>query len=86
VKAGVLLAWFSVRNPVYWAKNLAVFFIAMAVLADARRHRVTHLHANFGSSPATIAWLGKKALGTGMSVTFHALISSLPSTRMDVNT
>ena len=62
----------SLPNPVYWAKNAAVFCIAMPILADARRHGVTHLHANFGSSPATIAWLGKKMLGLEMSVTYHA--------------
>ena len=44
----------------------------MPILADARRNGITHLHANFGSSPATVAWLGKKILGTGMSVTYHA--------------
>jgi glycosyltransferase involved in cell wall biosynthesis len=33
---------------------------------------VDHLHANFGSSPATVAWLGKRVLGLEMSVTYHA--------------
>ena len=64
--------WHSRSNPVYWVKNLAVFFRALPILADARQHGVTHLHANFGSSPATIAWLGKEMLGVGMSITFHA--------------
>jgi glycosyltransferase involved in cell wall biosynthesis len=70
--AGFELALRSLPNPVYWFKNKAAFFIAMPMLEDAHRHGVTHLHANFGSSPATIAWLGKKVLGTSMSVTFHA--------------
>ncbi len=72
IRAALQLAWYSLPNPVYWVKNLAVFLIAMPILADALRHRVAHLHANFGSSPATIAWLGKKALGVEMSITFHA--------------
>jgi glycosyltransferase involved in cell wall biosynthesis len=62
----------SAPNPVYWFKNFAVFFIAMPIICDADRYGLTHLHANFGSSPGTIAWLGKKILGTGMSVTFHS--------------
>jgi glycosyltransferase involved in cell wall biosynthesis len=66
------LALRSLPNPVYWFKNSAAFLISMPILADAERHGVTHLHANFGSSPATVAWLGKRILGTGMSVTFHA--------------
>jgi glycosyltransferase involved in cell wall biosynthesis len=72
VRAALQLAWYSLPNPVYWVKNLAVFWIAMPILADALRHRVVHLHANFGSSPATVAWLGKKVLGAEMSITFHA--------------
>jgi colanic acid/amylovoran biosynthesis glycosyltransferase len=71
-RAAVELGFRSLPNPVYWFKNAAVFLIAMPVLEDARRHGITHLHANFGSSPATVAWLGKRILGTGMSVTFHA--------------
>ncbi|UCG51234.1 MAG: glycosyltransferase family 4 protein, partial [Candidatus Latescibacterota bacterium] len=66
------LAWRSKSNPVYWIKNLIVFFVALPLLADARRHGLTHLHANFGSSPATIAWLGRKMLGTGMSIRYHS--------------
>jgi glycosyltransferase involved in cell wall biosynthesis len=66
------LAVRSLPNPVYWFKNALAFLIAMPILDDARRHRVTHLHANFGSSPATVAWLGNRILGTTMSVTFHA--------------
>jgi colanic acid/amylovoran biosynthesis glycosyltransferase len=66
------LAWYSLPNPVYWAKNFAAFFIAMPILADALEHGVSHLHANFGSSPATVAWLGKRMLGVEMSITFHA--------------
>ena len=62
----------SFPNPVYWFKNAATFLAAMPILNDARRHGVTHLHANFGSSPATVAWLGRRILGTGMSLTFHA--------------
>jgi len=70
--AGLELAFRSIPNPIYWLKNAVAFLMAMPVLADALRHDVTHLHANFGSSPATIAWLGKKILGTGLSITFHA--------------
>lgn len=66
------LAARSVPNPVYWFKNTAAFFLAMPILAHADKNGVTHLHANFGSSPATVAWLGKKILKTGMSITFHA--------------
>jgi colanic acid/amylovoran biosynthesis glycosyltransferase len=72
VRGAVGLAWYSFPNPVYWLKNLAVFFVAMPILADALREQVDHLHANFGSSPATVAWLGKKVLGLEMSVTYHA--------------
>ncbi len=68
----VRLAGSSLPNPVYWFKNLITFFIAVPILSDAHRHGVTHLHANFGSSPATIAWLGKIVLQTTMSVAFHA--------------
>ena len=72
VRGALELAWYSFTNPVYWVKNFAVFFVALPILADALRQRVGHLHANFGSSPATVAWLGKKVLGVKMSVTFHA--------------
>jgi colanic acid/amylovoran biosynthesis glycosyltransferase len=72
LRGALSLAWYSFPNPIYWVKNLAVFFIAMPILADALRNRVDHLHANFGSSPATIAWLGKRMIGVGMSVTFHS--------------
>jgi colanic acid/amylovoran biosynthesis glycosyltransferase len=72
VKGAALLMWNSKSNPVYWFKNLVVFFVALPILADARRHKVTHLHADFGSSPATIAWLGKKMLGTSMSIRYHS--------------
>ncbi len=72
VKGAALLMWNSKSNPVYWFKNLIVFFVALPVLADVRRHEVTHLHADFGSSPATIAWLGKKMLGTTMSIRYHS--------------
>jgi glycosyltransferase involved in cell wall biosynthesis len=72
LRAALELALLSLPNPVYWFKNLAAFLISMPILDDARRHGATHLHANFGSSPATVAWLGKRVLGTGMSVTFHA--------------
>ncbi|MEJ2722887.1 MAG: hypothetical protein P8181_17380, partial [bacterium] len=71
-RGAALLMWNSKSNPVYWFKNLAVFFAALPMLGDARRHRVTHLHADFGSSPATIAWLGKKMLGTTMSIRYHS--------------
>lgn len=71
-KGALVLTVYSLRNPVYWVKNFAAFFIAMPILADALRHGVDHLHANFGSSPATIAWLGKQILGVEMSVTFHS--------------
>ena len=70
--AALRLAVLSAPNPVYWLKNFAAFFLAMPVLSDAHKNSVTHLHANFGSSPATVAWLGKRILNTGMSVTFHA--------------
>lgn len=72
LRGALLLAWHSLPNPVYWVKNLAVFFVAMPILADALRYRIDHLHANFGSSPATVAWLGKRVLGLEMSVTYHA--------------
>jgi len=70
--AAVDLGIRSLPNPVYWVKNAATFLAAMPILDDARRHGLTHLHANFGSSPATVAWLGRRILGTGMSMTFHA--------------
>jgi glycosyltransferase involved in cell wall biosynthesis len=72
LKAAAALSYHSLANPVYWVKNFVTFLIALPVLDDAERHGVTHLHANFGSSPATVAWLGRRALGTGMSVTYHA--------------
>lgn len=72
VKAALGLAVGSARNPVYWIKNGAMFFTSLPILEDAKRHRLTHLHGNFGSSPATVAWLGKRILGVGMSMTFHA--------------
>lgn len=68
----VRLAVRSAPNPIYWIKNFLTFFLAMPILADADKNGVDHLHADFGSSPATIAWLGKGILGTEMSVTFHA--------------
>jgi glycosyltransferase involved in cell wall biosynthesis len=70
--AAAKLAVLSAPNPVYWFKNLVTFFVALPILADANKNGITHLHANFGSSPATIAWLGKNVLKTSMSVTFHA--------------
>jgi glycosyltransferase involved in cell wall biosynthesis len=72
LRGALELSWRSLPNPVYWVKNFAVFFVAVPILADALRQRVDHLHANFGSSPATVAWLGKKVLGLEMSITFHA--------------
>jgi len=66
------LAWASKSNPVYWVKNAAVVLISLPFLADARKHGVTHLHADFGSSPATIAWIGSRLLGTGFSIRYHA--------------
>ncbi|MFQ5511468.1 MAG: glycosyltransferase family 4 protein [Candidatus Krumholzibacteriia bacterium] len=72
LKGAAALSLYSIANPVYWIKNLLTFFVALPILHDAERQGVTHLHANFGSSPATIAWLGRKALGMGMSVTYHA--------------
>lgn len=62
----------SLTNPVYIPRNFAVFMIAMPILRDAHRNGVTHLHANFGSSPATIARLGKRIFGMTFSVMFHA--------------
>ena len=49
-----------------------MFLVSLPLLADARRHGVTHLHADFGSSPATIAWIGSRLLGTGFSVRYHS--------------
>lgn len=72
LRGAIRLAIFSIPNPIYWVKNFITFLIAAPILADADRYGVTHLHANFGSSPATIAWLGKVILRTRMSVTFHA--------------
>jgi glycosyltransferase involved in cell wall biosynthesis len=72
VRAMLALAWASKSNPVYWVKNTVVFAVALPILADARRHGVTHLHADFGSSPATIAWLGTRLLGTGFSIRYHS--------------
>jgi colanic acid/amylovoran biosynthesis glycosyltransferase len=66
------LAWESKSNPVYWIKNAFVFLVSLPFLADARRHGVTHLHADFGSSPATIAWIGSRLLGTGFSIRYHS--------------
>ena len=66
------LMWVSKSNPVYWVKNAAVFAVALPFLADAHREGVTHLHADFGSSPATIAWLGRRLLGTGFSIRYHS--------------
>ncbi len=71
-RSGLKLMWCSRSNPIYWVKNLVVFFVALPMLCDARRHGVTHLHADFGSSPATIAWLGKELLGTGFSIRYHS--------------
>lgn len=70
--AAASLAWASKSNPVYWIKNAFVFLAALPLLADARRHGVTHLHADFGSSPATIAWIGSRLLGTGFSIRYHS--------------
>jgi glycosyltransferase involved in cell wall biosynthesis len=66
------LMWASKTNPVYWLKNTAVFFVALPMLRDADRESVTHLHADFGSSPATVAWLGARLLGTGFSIRYHS--------------
>jgi glycosyltransferase involved in cell wall biosynthesis len=71
-KTALALAWASAPNPVYWVKNAAVFWISLPILADARRHGVTHLHADFGSSPATVAWIGSRLLGTGLSIRYHS--------------
>jgi glycosyltransferase involved in cell wall biosynthesis len=62
----------SLRNPVYCYRNAMVFLIAMPILRDAHQNGVTHMHANFGSSPATIARLGKHIFGMSYSVMFHA--------------
>jgi glycosyltransferase involved in cell wall biosynthesis len=67
-----LLMWHSKSNPVYWFKNVIVFFCALPILDDVYNRGVTHIHADFGSSPATIAWLGKKMFGTGMSIRYHS--------------
>ncbi|MCZ6765712.1 MAG: glycosyltransferase family 4 protein, partial [bacterium] len=84
LRAAFLLTARSLRNPVYWAKNFAAFWMGLPILADASRHSVRHFHANFGSSPATIAWVGKKMMGVGMSVTYHAFdIYSGPMTVRD---
>jgi glycosyltransferase involved in cell wall biosynthesis len=66
------LAWASKSNPVYWVKNAVVFLISLPFLADAQEHGVTHLHADFGSSPATIGWIGSRLLGTGFSIRYHS--------------
>jgi colanic acid/amylovoran biosynthesis glycosyltransferase len=70
--AAAALAWESKSNPVYWVKNGFVFLAALPLLADARRHGVTHLHADFGASSATIAWIGSRLLGTGFSIRYHS--------------
>jgi glycosyltransferase involved in cell wall biosynthesis len=72
VATAVALAWASKSNPVYWFKNAVAFCIALPFLADAHRHNVTHLHADFGSSPATIGWVGRRLLGTGFSIRYHS--------------
>ena len=72
VAGALTLFVLSLRNPIYCFKNAAAFCVAMPILRDAHRSGVTHLHANFGSSPATVAWLGKRILRMRMSVTFHA--------------
>ncbi len=66
------LLWASRSNPVYWFKNAAVFFVALPLLRDADREQVTHLHADFGSSPATVAWVGQRLLGVGFSIRYHS--------------
>ncbi len=72
ISAALILFARSLRNPVYCAKNAAAMLVALPILRDAHRAGVTHLHANFGSSPATIAWLGKHLFGVRMSIAFHA--------------
>jgi glycosyltransferase involved in cell wall biosynthesis len=72
LRTAAALAWASRSNPVYWVKNAAVFLISLPMLADARKHGLTHLHADFGSSPATIAWIGARLLGTGFSIRYHS--------------
>ena len=72
VKGGLALGFRSLSNPVYWFKNIITFLRAMSILADVGRHGITHLHASFGSSPATVAWLSKLILGTTYSITFHS--------------
>jgi glycosyltransferase involved in cell wall biosynthesis len=79
IRTAAALAWESKSKPVYWIKNSFVFFMALEFLADARKHGVTHLHADFGSSPATIAWLGSRLLGTGFSLRYHSIDIHLDS-------
>jgi glycosyltransferase involved in cell wall biosynthesis len=72
VGAFAALMWASKSNPVYWVKNTFVFAIALPLLADAHREGVTHFHADFGSSPGTIGWIGRRLLGTGLSIRYHS--------------
>ena len=71
-KSAFLLACYSFRNPIYWFKNVVVFLASLPILADIERRGINHLHASFGSSPATIAWLAKQIIGTSYSITFHS--------------
>lgn len=70
--SAVNLAARSLPNPIYWFKSPIVFMRAMSLIEDIERQGITHLHASFGSSPATVAWLARQILDITYSITFHS--------------
>ncbi len=59
------------RSPKILAKNLAVVPKAVFVAGLLAEKRVEHIHAHWGSTTATMAWVISESTGIPWSFTFH---------------
>lgn len=59
------------RSPAILAKNLAVFPKALWLTTLLRRARADHIHAQFASTPATVAYVAHVITNIPWSVTAH---------------
>ncbi len=59
------------RTPRILAKNLAVAPKAVFIAGLLRQAKVQHIHAHWGSTTATMAWIASELTGIPWSVTLH---------------
>jgi len=63
--------FFHSRNPWIFLKNLAVFSKSIFVAKIIKRENIGHIHAHWGSTTATMAYIVSKMTGIPWSLTLH---------------